>query len=211
MLGLVVAHHVFTTFPEQSEGWLSRGRASLVRASTLYSIALDLDLGQAIRLGKGEVLTGGAEKPSILADTVEALIGAVYLDGGMAVARDFVMDLLGSRVDELATRTDATGDPGPHDFKSRLQERCASDNSPLPDYTWTESGPEHAKRFEVTLRLDGAVIALGTGRSKKTAEQDAARTALAILDESSLGAADAAEPTTASTVSTTILSPLPSE
>ena len=184
VLGLVVADYLFTTFPEHSEGWLSRARASLVRASTLHSVAQELFVGDAVRLGKGERQSGGATKPSILADTVEALIGAVYLEGGSKVASDFVLRLLGDRVDDLVMRTVADGDPSPLDHKSRLQEWCARDGGTLPVYTWAESGPEHAKSFVVELLIEGVVTGRGVGRSKKFAEQDAARDALAHLEAS---------------------------
>jgi ribonuclease-3 len=183
VLGLVVADHVFSTFPDHGEGWLSRARASLVRASTLYSIALDLELGAVMRLGKGELLSGGRDKPSILADAVEAIIGATYVDGGMDEARALVLHLLGHRLDELAERVGPDADPSPNDHKSRLQERCAHDGGELPAYTWTESGPEHAKTFQVQVRIDGKAVATGTGRSKKQAEQAAAAIALALLEE----------------------------
>ena len=184
VLGLVVADYLFTTFSDRSEGWLSRARASLVRASTLHSVAQELSVGDAVRLGKGEKQSGGATKPSILADTVEALIGAVYLECGSEAARDFVLRLLGDRVDDLATRTVADGDPSPLDHKSRLQEWCARDGGVLPIYTWAESGPEHAKSFVVELLIEGVVAGRGIGRSKKFAEQDAARDALIHLETS---------------------------
>ncbi len=178
VLGMVVADHVFSTYPEHGEGWLSRARASLVRASTLYSIATELDLGSSLRLGKGEERSGGRNKPSILADAVEAVIGAVYLDGGTDAARAVVLQLLGERLDDLASRIGPDEDPAPHDHKSRLQERCARDGGELPEYTWTENGPEHAKTFVVEVRVGGTLLGQGTGRSKKLAEQAAAEVAL---------------------------------
>lgn len=183
VLGVVVADHVFTTFPDHGEGWLSRARASLVRASTLYAIALDLELGSVIRLGKGEERSGGRDKPSILADAVEAIIGATYVDGGVEVARTLVLRLLGDRLGDLAKRVGPEEDPAPNDHKSRLQERCAQGGGAIPEYTWTESGPEHEKTFDVQVRIDGTAVASGTGRSKKQAEQAAAANALALLED----------------------------
>lgn len=183
VLGVVVADYVFSTFSDHGEGWLSRARASLVRASTLYSIAQDLDLGSVIRLGKGEERSGGRDKPSILADAVEAIIGATYVDGGIEAARPLVVRLLGARLDDLANRVGPDEDPAPNDHKSRLQERCAQGGGAIPEYTWTESGPEHEKTFEVRVLIDGEAVASGTGRSKKQAEQAAAANALALLED----------------------------
>ena len=181
VLGMVVADHVFTNYPEHGEGWLSRARASLVRASTLYGVATELDLGSSMRLGKGEERSGGRTKPSILADAVEAVIGAVYLDAGTDAARAVVLRLLGSRLDDLASRIGPDEDPAPHDHKSRLQELCARGGGELPEYTWTEDGPEHAKTFVAEVRVGGTLLGQGTGRSKKLAEQAAAEVAFELL------------------------------
>jgi ribonuclease-3 len=179
---VVVADHVFSTYPDRGEGWLSRARASLVRASTLFGIAVELELGEAIRLGRGEERSGGRAKPSILADAVEALIGAVYLDAGMDAAQQTVLRLLGTRLDDLAEHIGSDLDPSPHDHKSRLQEQCARGGGAIPEYSWTESGPEHAKSFIAEVCVEGVVLGHGTGRSKKLAEQAAAQDALDRLD-----------------------------
>lgn len=179
---MAITDELIHRHPERSEGWLSRARSDLVRAGTLYAVAVELGLGEFIRLGKGEELTGGREKPSILADTVEALIGAVHLDGGFEAANAVIGRQFGRRLDEQAALDEADDIPAPADFKSRLQERCARGGGPIPIYTWNESGPEHDKTFSVEVLLDGSPLAVGAGRSKKQAEQDAAAHALAILN-----------------------------
>lgn len=179
---MVITDELIHRHPERSEGWLSRARSDLVRAGTLYAVAKDLSLGASIRLGKGEELTGGREKPSILADAVEALIGAVYLDGGFPAARAVIARHFGRRLDDQAALDLADEMPAPTDFKSRLQERCARGGGAIPTYTWSESGPEHDKTFSVEVLLEGTALAVGVGRSKKQAEQDAAAHALALLE-----------------------------
>lgn len=182
VLGMVITDELMRRHPERSEGWLSRARSDLVRAGTLYAVARDLSLGEHVLLGKGEELTGGREKPSILADAVEALIGAAYRDGGFAAARAMIETQFGPRLDAQATEADQGDLPAPADFKSRLQERCARGGGAIPTYTFAESGPEHDKTFSAEVLLEGARLAVGVGRSKKQAEQDAAQHALAVLD-----------------------------
>jgi len=179
---MVITDELFRRHPERSEGWLSRARSDLVRAGTLYAVALELSLGTAIRLGKGEELTGGRQKPSILADAVEALIGAAYLDGGFAAAEAVIGKQFGRRLDDLSTLSYAEDRPAPADHKSRLQELCARGGGAIPTYTWVESGPEHDKSFTAEVLVDGTPLAVGVGRSKKQAEQDAAAHALALLE-----------------------------
>lgn len=182
VLGMAITDELIRRHPDRSEGWLSRARSDLVRAGTLYAVAVELSLGEFIRLGKGEELTGGREKPSILADAVEAVIGAVYLDGGFPAADAVIGRHFGPRLDEQAALHEAVDMPAPADHKSRLQELCARGGGPIPVYTWIESGPEHEKTFSVEVILDGISLAVGAGRSKKQAEQDAAAHALAILE-----------------------------
>ncbi len=182
VLGMVVTDQLIRRHPDRSEGWLSRARSSLVRAGTLYQIAVDWDLGGYLRLGKGEELTGGRAKPSILADAVEAIIGAVYLDGGMDAASDVIGAALGRHLDGLDANISEHPDAAVGDFKSRLQEYCARGGGDIPTYTWSESGPEHAKNFAVEVHLHGRTLATGSGRSKKQAEQAAAARALDRLD-----------------------------
>jgi ribonuclease-3 len=147
-------------------------------------VAASLDIGEALLLGKGEGQSGGREKPSILADAMEAVIGAVYMDRGWRAAEDLVMRLLGDRIEEAAAG------PGGQDYKTRLQELCARRFDALPDYEVKDEGPDHAKRFDAVVRVAGVKRGTGHGRSKKQAEQGAARIAweqltgeLALLDQ----------------------------
>jgi ribonuclease-3 len=170
-----VAEELYRRFPEADEGWLSRARASIVRATTLAEVAEELGLGDELRLGKGEEATGGREKPSILADALEAVIGAVHIDAGRAAAARVVMTLLGSRIEV------ASGEPGHLDDKSRLQEHVSRVLREVVSYRVTDAGPEHDKTFTATARINGTPWGEGTGRSKKQAEQLAARAAYDAL------------------------------
>jgi ribonuclease-3 len=171
VLGLVVTDHVYRTYPGLPEGHLAQVRAAVVNAGALAEVADQLGLGQYLLLGKGEDASGGREKPSILADAMEAVIGAVYLDGGWEAAADLVMTLLGERIAEAAAG------PGGHDFKTRLQELAARRFDELPRYQVVGDGPDHAKHFSATVFLAGRPAGTGEGRSKKQAEQGAARMA----------------------------------
>lgn len=175
VLGLVVTVHLFRTYPTMPEGELAKVRASVVNSAALAEIATSLEVGESLLLGKGEAQSGGREKPSILADAAEALIGAIYLDRGWEAAERLVMDLLGERI-ELG----AAG-PGGHDYKTRLQELCARVFDQLPVYSVRDEGPDHAKEFEAVVRVMGAAHGTGRGRSKKQAEQAAAREAWELL------------------------------
>jgi ribonuclease-3 len=187
VLGLVVTDHIFRTYPELPEGELAKVRAAVVNAGALAELAAELDLGRALHLGKGEDASGGREKPSILADAMEAVIGAVYIDGGYDAARSLIMGLLGDRIEEAAAG------PGGQDFKTRLQELAAQRFDQLPQYAVDDEGPDHAKRFFATVRIAGDVRGSGEGRSKKQAEQAAARVAGQALqaDASPPGALEA--------------------
>jgi ribonuclease-3 len=173
VLGLVVTDYLFRTYPTLPEGELAKVRASVVNSATLAEVAATLDVGDALLLGKGEGQSGGREKPSILADAMEALIGAVYLDQGWAAATDLVMRLLGDLIEQAAVG------PGGQDYKTRLQELCARRFDELPHYHVADDGPDHAKRFDASVRVGGTVWGTGQGRSKKQAEQAAARVAWA--------------------------------
>ena len=175
VLGLVVTDHIFRTYPDLPEGELAKVRAAVVNASALADLADELALGKALHLGKGEDASGGREKPSILADAMEAVIGAVYLDGGYDAARDLVMLLLGERIEEAAAG------PGGQDFKTRLQELAARRFDQLPNYSVEDEGPDHAKRFFASVTIGGEPRGSGEGRSKKQAEQAAARVAWEAL------------------------------
>ena len=175
VLGLVVTDHIFAEYPALPEGELAKVRASVVNSALLAEVAAELDIGAHLLLGKGEDASGGREKPSILADAMEAVIGAVYLDGGWDAASDLVLTLLGDRVAEAAAG------PGGQDYKTRLQELGARSFDQLPRYLVVDEGPDHAKRFFATVVLGGVERGRGEGRSKKQAEQAAARMAWASL------------------------------
>jgi len=171
VLGLVVTDHLFRTFPRLAEGELAKVRASVVNAGVLAELASELGIGACLALGKGEDASGGREKPSILSDAMEAVIGAVYLDGGWEAASQLVLRLLEDRIAEAATG------PGGQDYKTRLQELAAQRMDTLPRYEVREDGPDHAKRFYATVYIDEDECGTGEGRSKKQAEQAAARDA----------------------------------
>jgi ribonuclease-3 len=171
VLGLVVTDHLFRTYPQMPEGELAKVRASVVSAASLAELAEELNVGASLLLGKGEDQSGGREKPSILADAVEALIGAAYIDRGWEAASELVMRLVGLRVEQAAAGT------GGQDYKTRLQELIAHSYGQLPSYAVVDEGPDHAKTFEATVRVQGRQIGTGTGRSKKQAEQAAAKQA----------------------------------
>ena len=175
VLGLVITDHVYRTYPALPEGELAKVRASVVNSALLAEVAAELDIGAHLLLGKGEDASGGREKPSILADAMEAVIGAVYLDGGWPAAADLVLTLLGDRVIEAAAG------PGGQDYKTRLQELAARTFDQLPRYYVLDEGPDHAKKFFATVQVGGIERGSGEGRSKKQAEQAAARAAWAAL------------------------------
>lgn len=174
VLGLVVTQRLYSRFGERTEGDLAKTRASLVNSATLAEVGRSIGLGDLVRLGRGEVASGGREKPSILADAMEAVIGAVYLDGGIGAAGDAVGRLLGSRLDAAARA------PGHADFKTRLQELAARGGFAPPVYDVTTSGPAHDTRFEAVVHA-GSARGTGTGTTKKDAEQHAAEIAYTAL------------------------------
>lgn len=175
VLGLIAAEELFRGHPELPEGELSKRKAFLVSREVLARRGEELGLGELLRLGVGEERSGGREKASLLADAVEAVLGAVYLDGGLDAARQAIAGLF---ADGLA-RPGA----GPSDAKTLLQEAVQARGWPLPEYQLVEqTGPDHAKRFTVEVELRGEPAGRGHGRSKKSAEQEAAAVALAALD-----------------------------
>lgn len=183
VLGMVTTDHLFRTYPDLPEGKLAKARAAVVSSATLAEVAAELRVGHALLLGKGEDASGGREKPSILADAMEALFGAVYLDRGWGLSRDLIMRLLADRL------TEAAAGPGGGDYKTRLQELCARHFDQLPVYTVRERGPDHAKSFDATVEVLGRLRGEGHGRSKKQAEQGAARAAWAdVVAEVEAGA-----------------------
>ena len=171
VLGIAVTHFVFAQFPHLPEGQLSEVRAGVVNSKALAEVAAELGLGPFLLLGKGEDAAGGRTKMSILADALEAVIAAIFLDAGMPAAEAFVLRILGSRIAESARG------PGGKDFKTRLQEVAAARGLGRPKYAVHDVGPDHAKQFFATVALDGVECGAGEGRSKKDAEQAAAWTA----------------------------------
>jgi ribonuclease-3 len=177
VLGWVVADLAFRRFADLPEGALTGVRKGVVNALALAEVAEELDLGSFLLLGRGEDAAGGREKPSILSDAFEAVLGAVYVDGGPEQAYAMVERLIGPRLADTAAHLDHL------DHKSRLQEQVASGGGPPPEYVTRAEGPDHAKRFFATVLVAGNEIGRGTGRSKKAAEQSAAAAACATLDE----------------------------
>jgi ribonuclease-3 len=178
VLGLVVADALFRSFPTYSEGQKSKIKANLVSTASLAEIADALGLGDHLILGRGEEKTGGRRKTALLADTCEAIIAALYLDGGLDAARGFILREIGHRIDE-ARRPGYFG----RDHKSRLQERLQALGRALPTYrVLVETGPEHRKVFSVQVSTGEVALAHGEGRTKKDAEQEAARVALDALE-----------------------------
>jgi len=172
VLDLVVAEHCFTMFPAFAEGDLTNVRKAVVSTQSLARAATQLDLGSMLRLGKGEEKTGGRSKPALLADCYEAVLGAIYVDGGLDPDRQFVIDTLG------ATIAQAGLSPGLDDDKTVLQEALVRDGYPQPTYATVGFGPDHDRSFTATVAVGDLVLGSGTGRSKKAAEQAAAAQAL---------------------------------
>lgn len=176
VLGLIMSDYLFSGCKPISEGDMSRIRALCVCEKALSDAAQSLELGSVMRLGHGEALSGGAARASVLADAFEALIAALYLDGGMETARRFVMTNLQKTVDRAIMGGLV------RDYKTALQEKCQAKNAGALLYTVVEeSGPDHAKSFVISVSLAGKVLGTGKGRSKKAAEQAAAQAALELL------------------------------
>jgi len=173
VLGFVVASELYSRFPDFSEGELTKLRSALVRGETLTRIALSLQLGDYLYLGHGEEESGGRSRSRNLSCTLEAVIGAVFLDQGLDVAGGFILKLLGSELDGVVEDKFAA------DYKSKLQQVIQSEHKITPVYrTIEEVGPDHAKVFTVEVLAGDSVLGRGCGRSKRAAETDAARHAL---------------------------------
>lgn len=173
VLGLITAENFFKNYKKLPEGELTKLRAATVCEKSLAGFARQLELGKYLLLGKGEILTGGRERPSIQADAFEAIIAAIYLDGGMESARNFVLKYI-----EEAIRQQQSI----RDYKTMLQEVVQRNPGEIIEYVLTgETGPDHDKRFEVEVHLNSNVIGRGIGKSKKKAEQEAAREALELM------------------------------
>jgi ribonuclease-3 len=179
VLGFVIADLLFREFPGFNEGQKSKIKASLVSTATLATLAEQLSLGDHLLLGRGEEKTGGRRKQALLADGYEALIAAVYLDGGVEQVRRFIVREFAALVADVKERGVVGGD-----YKSALQEFLQGSDRPLPDYRLTgATGPDHRKQFQVAVVVGGIALAEGIGPSKKEAEQEAARLALAKIRE----------------------------
>jgi ribonuclease-3 len=175
VLNLVISHVLMQIFPDMTEGDLSRNRAHLVNETYLAQVARALQLGPCIQLGRGEALTGGHDKPSILSDALEAVVAAIYLDGGFQA----VFDVIGNRLDFPFETVGTLAEIA--DYKSRLQEYAQNRGESVPLYRIVnESGPDHDKTFTVEMTLTG-LKTIGAGRNKRAAEQLAAREALKHL------------------------------
>ncbi|HUH07719.1 MAG TPA: ribonuclease III [Egibacteraceae bacterium] len=175
VLGVVVTDAIYRMLPDQREGRLAKVRAAAVNTISLAMVARPLGIGDSVRLGRGEELSGGRDKDSILADTLEALIGAVYLDQGIEAAAALVHRLFDDLLDDIIARRESL------DYKTSLQELTASELATLPIYEITEEGPDHQKRFTAAVVIDEETLGRGKGRSKKEAEQQAAREAYSTL------------------------------
>jgi ribonuclease-3 len=171
VLGVVVTDMAYRSYPDMSEGMLAKLRAAIVNMIALADVARSLELGGIVLLGKGEEQSGGRDKSSILADALEAVFGAVYLDRGLGVASDLIERLFRPRM-EAYVRGE-----GDRDYKTILQELASQSLRSMPDYRIEEEGPDHQKEFTATVFLGGEPHGSGTGRSKKEAEQQAAREA----------------------------------
>ncbi len=175
VLGVVVTDWIYHRFPDAPEGRLAKVRAAAVNAQSLADVARGIGLGAHVLLGRGEEQSGGRDKASILADTFEAVVGAVYIDQGMAAARELVIRLFAELLDDLALRRESL------DYKTSLQELTAAELSTLPTYDVTDVGPDHEKLFTATVSVHGEALGQGKGRSKKEAEQVAAAEAYRAL------------------------------
>ena len=175
VLGLVVADYCYRRFPEMPEGELAKVRAAVVNARVLAEVAEQLGIGDALLLGKGEEASGGRTKPSILADALEAVLGALYLESGWTAAERVILTFLGPRIERAAA------EPDDFDQKGLLQELTVRQGEGIPRYVVVGSGPDHDRQFEAAVFVNGLRRGAGVGGTKKDAEQEAARQALSEL------------------------------
>ena len=173
VLGLIVAEKLYQDFPHCDEGGMTRLRATLVRRDTLAHMARAIRLGDYLYLGKGEEASGGRNKPANLAGALEAVIAAIFLDQDSAITRDFILRLLSPELEKVVSQGAGV------DYKSQLQELIQAREQQIPVYQVVEAiGPDHDKRFTVEVRVGDTVLGKGSGRGKKAAETEAARSAL---------------------------------
>jgi len=188
VLGVVITETLYRTHPDLQEGRLAKLRASVVNMHALAGVGRAVGLGAQLRLGRGEELTGGRDKSSIVADAVEAIIGAVYIQHGLEVARGVVLRLFA----DLLVAAPQLG--AGLDWKTSLQELAASRGLGVPEYRVSEEGPDHAKVFAARVLLSGAARGTGSGRTKKEAEQNAAAAAYTTLQDGGVKTDDASAP-----------------
>lgn len=178
VLGLIVSEYLFSSYPEYSEAQLSKIKAYAIQDNTLVKIATAFDIGSCLLLGKGEEATGGRKKPSLLANALEAILAAVYLDGGFKEARDLALNFLKDKIEKVVSKSLL------FDFKTHFQEIVQEQYGVLPRYiVHKETGPEHIKTFEVEVFIGDELYGKGKGRSKKEASQKAAEEGLEKLRE----------------------------
>ena len=175
VLGLIITEELYERFPDLDESRLSPLRSGVVNMRALASIARSLNLGAALHIGKGEEVTGGRDKNSILADAFEALVGAIYLEFGFEKSKTIILQLMSNVIEEAITRGSGL------DGKTALQEIVAAKGWLPPEYRVTESGPDHDKSFEAIAIVAGNEYPVGRGKSKREAEQDAARMAFEAI------------------------------
>ncbi len=176
VLGLVVAQQAYHLYPDRPEGWLAKLRSAVVNTRVLAEVAKEIGLGEILALGRGEELSGGRSKSSILADSFEAVVGAIYLDGGWIRAEEFICRNLVERIHKAAIY------PDEFDYKSRLQEESVRVGKGLPTYKVDGSGPDHCRIYNAHVFIAGQEVGTGSGTSKKLAEQDAAHNAWKEFD-----------------------------
>lgn len=179
VLGLIITEALYERFPDFDESRLSPLRSGVVNMRALAHIARELKLGESLRIGKGEENTGGRDKNSILADSFEALVGAIYLQHGYEITTSVILTLMSSSIEEAVARGAGL------DGKTALQELVAAKNWPAPEYRVSESGPDHDKNFVAVAVVNGETFPEGKGKSKREAEQIAARLAFEALSEPS--------------------------
>lgn len=171
VLGLVITDHLYSTFTDLPEGQLAKMRSAIVNAQSLAGVARELGVGRFLQLGRGEETTGGREKASILADAMEAVIGAVYLEEGLDGARRFILERFAALIESVPLLGAGL------DWKTSLQELAAQAGQGVPEYVVTGEGPDHARMFTARVRVGDQLYGRGQGRTKKQAEQEAAQTA----------------------------------
>ncbi|MBQ3092375.1 MAG: ribonuclease III [Clostridia bacterium] len=178
VLGMISAEYIFNTYTELPEGEMTKLRASIVCEQSLFEFAQEIGLGQYLLLGKGEINGGGNKRPSVLSDAVEAVLAAIYLDGGIEAAKDFILEFIICKADMIAKGHKLI------DYKTSLQEIVQKNHQETLSYHLkAESGPDHNKTFVIEVHINSNPIAVGEGRSKKLAEQAAAKAALELMGQ----------------------------